>query len=163
MQSVPEYNIRQKKWATRICTQGGRRQINSHIWFAGGILPDGSEEEFDNDLSFPISEQPSTCAGSLFTYDIADIDAVTAPLGVPWAMEKDQPFSEQPVYIGFYWDICSRRVGIPDKKKEKYWKAINIWLSAEPPLHTLKETQELHGKLQHAASCSIRWSLPHVA
>ncbi len=43
----------------------------------------------------------------------------------------------------------SRRVGIPDKKKEKYRNAIKFWFNAEPPVHALKETQELHGKLLH--------------
>lgn len=114
-------------------------------------MPDGSIEEFDNDLSSPVKSQPSTTKDNIFTCDIDDIDAITRPLGVPWAKEKDQPFSSCPTYIGFYWDLQKRTVGIPDRKKDKYRAAIDVWRSADPPVHTLKETQELHGKLQHAA------------
>lgn len=148
---IPEYNRRQEKWAARIRQQGGFRQSNSCIWFAGGTLPDGSLEEYDNDLSSPVSSQHPVSASHPYAYDIANVDAITSPLGVPWAKEKDQPFSFCPTYIGFFWDLQARTVGIPEKKKEKYRAAIAKWQSADPPVHDLKETQELHGKLQHAA------------
>ncbi|KLO03945.1 hypothetical protein SCHPADRAFT_948152, partial [Schizopora paradoxa] len=151
LEHLPEYNRKQRKWAARILTQGGKRQSNSRIWFAGGLLPDGTVEEFDNELSFPLLPQPSSKSGNRYSCDINDIDAITDPLGVPWAKEKDQPFSSRPTYIGFYWDLQERTVGLPDKKKAKYLTAIDVWQNANPPTHTLKEAQELHGKLQHAA------------
>ncbi len=147
---LDDYNRRQKKWAERIRLQGGCRQTNSRIWFAGGFYPDGTIEEYDNDLSNPILPQASSIRNEhLFTYSLDDIDDITEPLGIPWSKPKEIPFCSRPEYIGFYWDIDKRMVGLTEKKKEKYRKAIDEWRTSST--HDLPETQKLYGKLLHAA------------
>ena len=144
---MEDYNHRQKLWAQRIQEQGGRRQTNSRVWFAGGVLPDETIEEYDNDLSNPITAQPSSSSHS-FSYDLSDVDTITDPLGVPFEPSKQIDFCDNPIYFGFYWCISSRIDGLPDKKKAKYQSAIEKW--QETRKHDLLEAQKLYGKLSHA-------------
>ena len=79
---------------------------------------------------------------------MADIDAISDALGIPWEIEKDIPFSEVAPFIGFSWDLANHTVSLPDSKKEKYLQAIQEWETK--PKHTLDEVQKLYGKLLHA-------------
>ena len=79
---------------------------------------------------------------------MADIDAVSDDLGIPWEKTKDIPFSTMVPFIGFLWDLDARTVSLSDSKKEKYLQAILDWEAR--PKHTLDETQKLYGKLLHA-------------
>ena len=79
---------------------------------------------------------------------MADIDALSDELGIPWEKTKDIPFSTTVPFIGFLWDLTARTVSLSDSKKEKYLQAILDWETK--PKHTLDETQKLYGKLLHA-------------
>ena len=79
---------------------------------------------------------------------MADIDALSNDLGIPWETEKDIPFSDVAPFIGFSWDLTNRTVCLPQSKKEKYLQAIQEWESK--PKHVLDEVQKLYGKLLHA-------------
>jgi hypothetical protein len=79
---------------------------------------------------------------------MADIDALSDKLGIPWEKAKDIPFATTVPFIGFLWDLTTRTVSITDSKKEKYHLAIREWESK--PKHTLDEVQKLYGKLLHA-------------
>ena len=79
---------------------------------------------------------------------MADIDAVSDSLGIPWEVEKDIPFGEVAPFIGFSWDLANHTVSLPDSKKEKYLQAILEWETK--PRHTLDEVQKLYGKVLHA-------------
>ena len=87
-------------------------------------------------------------------YGIMDIDRISHELGIPWESSKDQPFASTTIYIGFLWDLDARTVRLSPEKIEKYAGAINDWLAR--PKHTLKNVQELYGKLLHAASILIQ-------
>ncbi len=141
---MEDYNRRQALWAQRIRDEGGRRQTNSRIWFAGGVLPDDSLEEY---LSFPITAQPSSVSHP-YTFALTDVDAISDPLGIPWEISKEIDFCSCPEYFGFYWHIDRRAVGLPDKKKKKYRAAIDLWRLSNT--HDLQSTQKIYGKLIHA-------------
>ena len=79
---------------------------------------------------------------------MADIDALSDDLGIPWEADKDVPFGEVAPFIGFTWDLTNCTVSLPDSKKEKYLQAIQEW--EMKPRHTLDEAQKLYGKLLHA-------------
>ena len=68
---------------------------------------------------------------------MADIDAISDALRIPWEIEKDIPFGEVDPFIGFSWDLANCMVSLPDRKKEKYLQAIQEWETK--PKHTLDE------------------------
>lgn len=53
---------------------------------------------------------------------MADIDALSDVLGLPWETKKDIPFGDVAPFIGFSWDLANRTVSLPHSKKEKYFK-----------------------------------------
>ena len=79
---------------------------------------------------------------------MADIDALSDELGIPWEKTKDIPFSSSFPFIGFLWGLDTRTVSLSDSMKEKYLQAILDWEAK--PRHTLDEVQKLYGKLLHA-------------
>lgn len=149
---LEEYNLRRRKWAQDIAGNGGELHDGGRLWFKGAVMPDDQPEEFDEDASFTFCDLSQASERSqsdrLFTYCMADINALSDDLGIPWETEKDIPFSDVAPFIGFSWDLTNRTVSLPDSKKEKYLQAIQEWEAK--PKHTLDETQKLYGKLLHA-------------
>ncbi len=131
----------------QIRTQGGRRQTNSRIWFAGGILPDGSEEEFDNDLSFPIFNnlllaQPL----SLLT---------TLKILMPSQTHWEYPGRRKKINLSPIALFTSASIGIflraelefQIRRKRSTEMLSSFGLTLNLPFMHSKETQEHHGKL----------------
>jgi hypothetical protein len=58
---------------------------------------------------------------------MADIDALSNDLGIPWETKKDIPFSSIAPFIGFSWNLTNRTVSLPESKKAKYLQAILEW------------------------------------
>ena len=79
---------------------------------------------------------------------MADIDALSDKLGIPWETKKDIPFSTVALFIGFSWDLANHTVSLPESKKVKYLQAILEWESK--PKHILDDAQKLYRKLLHA-------------
>ncbi|KAL1939608.1 hypothetical protein VTO73DRAFT_9641 [Trametes versicolor] len=81
---------------------------------------------------------------------ILDIDWVSEHLGIPWQVEKDHPFAASFPFTSFVWNLDGPyMVAIPRTKADKYIRAIDEWSSK--CLHSLREVQQLHGKLWHAS------------
>lgn len=151
---LDEYNRQRRVWKDQIERFGGARHSGGRLWFGGAELPDGSTDEFVEDMRFPIRDlstaSPRSDNDAQFSYCLADVDAVSSSLGIPWQLEKDQPFSSAFPFTGFLWNLeGSRTVSIPEKKALKYVAAIDAWL--QKPAHALREVQQLHGKLWHAS------------
>ena len=148
-----EYNLARQRWHADIMVTGIQHTA-SRIWFGGVAHQDGSIEEFNENCSVPIKDLSDRSRRSeediTFTYNFTDIDDISENLGIPWEVSKDQPFASLTIYIGFVWNIAQRTVAISPAKTEKYIGAINDWLARHK--HTLKNVQELYGKLLHAAS-----------
>ena len=149
------YNLARQKWNAEIATN--TRHTASGIWYDGVTNRDNLTEEFSEDCCFPIrdlSNQAVRSDDSLFTYNIADVDEISHNLGISWEVSKDQPFVESTTYIGFVWNLSQWMVTISPAKTEKYIGAINSWQVRHG--HSLKDVQELHGKLPHAASILLQ-------
>ena len=115
-------------------------------------------EEFNKDYSTSIKDLSDRLHRSkediLFIYNIADIDTISDDLGIPWEVSKDQLFASSTAYISFIWDIAQCTVAISPAKSEKYIGAIDNWLGRSK--HTLKNVQEIYGKLLHTASVLLQ-------
>ena len=147
------YNGQRAEWGREIQAHGGCRQEGSRLWYGGKMLPSGHAEEFDEDCSTPLQDlsnrSPRSPDDQKFAYADADIDRISARLGVVWQASKSVPFGTEVPYLGFRWDLHARKVYLPDEKKLKYLAAIADW--GRKRTHDLLETQKLHGKLLHAA------------
>lgn len=104
-------------------------------------------------MSAPIvdlsKQSPRSNKDDLFSYNMQDIDHISDALGIPWQKEKDVDSDSKFQYTGFLWNLPERTVSIPDQKKDKYLRAIANWETSRT--HTLKEVQQLFGKLLHAS------------
>jgi hypothetical protein len=87
----------------------------------------------------------------LYSYNFADINAISDTLGIPWELSKDLPFGFSTTHIGFYWDLKTSTVSLTLAKQEKYLLAIQEWNVRST--HTLNDVEKLYGKLLH--SCSV--------
>jgi hypothetical protein len=176
------YNSLRSQWHRQLAA-GGIKQTGSRIWF-GNTTPDFSLiKELNEDCSHPLKDlsgnSPRSPHDKLFTANMQDIDALSMQLGILWAIPKDQPFHSSTVYIGFLWDLNARIVSLSPPKVDKYLAAIHRWRKRHT--HTLRDVQELYGKLLHTCSavprgraylttlesmlstCGIKPFLPHRA
>ena len=150
---LPSYNTQCTEWCREIRVHGGRRQEGGRLWYGGKALPSDHTEEFDEDCSSPLKDLASSSPRSVqdrkYSYADADIDKLSARLGIKWQASKTIPFGEEVPYLGFRWDLRAQKVYLPDEKKAKYLAAIADWGSKRT--HDLLEAQKLYGKLFHAA------------
>ena len=150
---ITDYNEAHSRWHQQISTVGTQRR-GGRIWFEGHAAADGSTEEFNEDFLAPIQDwshiSPHSKHDATFSYNIADIDGVSATLGIPWETSKDQPFGSTTTYIGFVWDLQDRTVRLSPGKVVKYLALIKEWQSCAT--HRLEDIQKLYGKLLHTAS-----------
>ena len=147
LQHLTEYNNLRSKWATQVQAQG-RLHIRSRLLYTGDPFPDGRPTEFDEPMDQPLRPR-SYSPSEVFAYSDADIDQISAALGIPWKEEKTTPFCSSVVYLGFEWDLDAKLVRLTMSKTSKYLQAITDWHAR--PSHTLVQVQELYGKLLHAA------------
>jgi hypothetical protein len=112
----------------------------------------GSKEEFNEDCAWPLKNlsemSPRSEHDKCFGYCMADIDDLSAELGILWKEQKDQPFASSTICIGFLWDVKNCMVSLSSPKVCKYLLAIHSWRRRET--HMLQDVQELYGKLLHA-------------
>ena len=87
----------------------GPQRKGGCIWFNGHTAIDGNVEEFNENCSTCIQDlshsSPRSEHDAAFSYNIADIDATSDILGIPWEASKDQLFGPTTTYIGFIWDL----------------------------------------------------------
>ena len=146
---IQKYNETRDRNREIVTSNGGRLQTGGRIWYKGKSLPDVGAEHFAEDLSFPIRQIHTSCSNNTaYPYDMGEIDAVTAPLGIPWEASKDIPFNQIVPFIGLTWDLENKTVSLSEAKKEKYLQAISEW--RQRTAHTLDETRKLYGKLLYA-------------
>jgi len=119
------------------------------------LFNDGTLEIFDEDCRFTLADLSTVSAhrdeDTPYTYNVADIDAISSELGIPLEISKDIPFSCKPTFISFLWDLDHLTVELPSSKREKYLAVIHTWLITTT--HVLQQVQELHSKLLH--SCLV--------
>jgi hypothetical protein len=129
----------------RPCRERGSR------WWEGAKHDDGTVDAYVEDLAFDVRNLSDATERSdhdaQFSYCMADIDTITDPLGIVWGEGKTLPFASANLYLGFLWDVQRRTVAVPLEKRSRYLAAIRAWHARRT--HTLREAQELHGRLQH--------------
>jgi hypothetical protein len=111
--------------------------VDDFVFFRSPITPG---------TSLPIPS-PITHA---YPYDLDTIDSITQPLSWPWKHSKTKPFDSTFTYLGFIWDLTTKRVQIPDKKKAKYLDRLSPWV--EGAKFTRREAESVLGTLVH---CSL--------
>jgi len=84
------------------------------------------------------------------SYTLEDLYNLADQLGWPWKESKTRPFSSSFRYLGFNWDIPSRRVSIPDEKRHRYLTKLSTWVHGTK--FTRKEAESVLGTLVH---CSL--------
>lgn len=82
-------------------------------------------------------------------FSVQAIYEVGDKLGLPWKRSKTRPFASTFNYLGFEWDLSTKRVLIPEAKRLKYLRRIQSWF--ERPSSTLKEVESIVGCLIHCA------------
>jgi hypothetical protein len=122
------------------------------------VFDNGTVEEFSEDCSQPIQDlsldSPRLEHDCLFSYNLQDINDLSTYLGIIWKLEKDQPFAQCTIYIGFLWDLNLYTVLLSMPKVEQYLLAIHTW--RKKPMHALQETLQLYGKLMHTCTAITR-------
>jgi hypothetical protein len=111
------------------------------------VFDNGTIEESSEDCSQPIQDlshnSPRSEHDLLFSYNLQDINDLSTYLGIIWQLEKDQPFAQHTIYIGFLWDLNLHTVSLSPPKVEKYLLAIHTW--RKKPTHDLQEALQLYG------------------
>ena len=132
-----------------IIRHGGQVQHGTRLWFPRETLPDGRQEEWLEDFHFLLQSFPLRTPDQAHAYTMEDIDDYSAHLGIPWQHSKDLPFNSSTSYLGFMWDLAACTMSLSERKKIKYAEALNSW--CQHHTHTLKELEQLYGKLLHAS------------
>lgn len=144
--AILQYNNERDRNREIIAETGGKRTSGGRIWYKGRMTADAGAEHFAEDLAFPIRrDQTNREKGDTYAYGLEDIDEITEPLGIPWEVSKDTPFSSVVLFAGLEWDLEEKRVSIPEPKKEKYMRAILEW--QQRVTHNLEDARRLYGKL----------------
>ena len=146
---IEAYNTFHRNRSEVIIRHGGQVQHGARLWFPGETWPEGRQEEWPEDFRYPLRNFPPRTPDQAHAYSMEDIDDYSAHLGIPWQRSKDLPFSTSTSYLGFTWDLTSRTVSLSERKKAKYAEALNSWLQRRT--HTLRELEQLYGKLLHAS------------
>jgi hypothetical protein len=88
------------------------------------VFDNGTIKEFSKDYSQPIQDlshdSPRSEHDHVFCYNLQDINDLSTYLGIIWQLEKDQPFAQCTIYIGFLWDLNLHTVSLSPPKVEKY-------------------------------------------
>jgi hypothetical protein len=125
------------------------------IWQACGVEPTLKYE--DDLIAFRVrllSPADNLSPFDGYGYDSTEAARRIAPLNVPWQWEKmDGVFSANVTYIGFEWDIDSKTVRLPEKKRLKFRERVRRFLDSFEGMKkcTLLDVQKLHGSLCHVA------------
>ncbi|KAE8235094.1 hypothetical protein A4X06_0g9967 [Tilletia controversa] len=90
---------------------------------SAGWTPRGNQH--DDDYTDPLQVQPGAEDG--YNCGISDIDAVSEALGWPWEPRKDAPWSHIFDFTGIRFNIATREVALPEKKRLKYLRSIAEW------------------------------------
>jgi hypothetical protein len=150
-QFLEQYNLQRQQWHKDIVARGCH-QTGGRLWFGGHTFSDGTLEEFTEDCRFDCMDLSSASPRSVedleYCYNFDDIDCISDMLGIPWEKSKDAPFGHGTKYLGFHWDLSASTVTLGADKKAKYHHEIQCWQSQA--LHSLKDVQQIYGKLLHA-------------
>lgn len=81
-----KYNALRREWRQDIQAHRGHRQSGSQLWYGGKDLPEGSQEEFDEDCSSSLldvaGDSSQSAEDHILPYAEANINKLSAHLGI---------------------------------------------------------------------------------
>lgn len=109
-------------------------------------------------FQIPIAEGPKPGTW-VYGHGLVDIFRLAKRLGIPWHMVKTTDYAFVGIYLGFLWNLLSRTVSLPDKKRLKYLGRVEDALKladTQKQRMTLDLASKLGGTLTH-----ITFVYPH--
>lgn len=124
------------------------------IWLAKGIDAVAKYEDDFCNLRFPVESGPFHDGSHCYSLDVNSSKNFIAELKAPWhPVKSGDRYEDFTVFIGFLWDLITRRVSLPEKKRLKFLARVETLL-AKGSSHTpvsLFNIQQIHGSLIHVA------------
>ena len=121
------------------------------VWKCLGIGPVVKWSDDHNIFRFPIAGDGITTPFS-YAYDSQKVLEAVASIGVPWHpfSSKGQDFSSITTYTGFCWDIRSRQVYLPERKRKKFSRRVEEFKAKCTSTGvTVEEAMKIQGTLVH--------------
>jgi hypothetical protein len=53
---IEKYNQQRRTWCNGVFTNGGRHHDGGRVWYKSGTMPDGRNEEMDEDRNFDLRD-----------------------------------------------------------------------------------------------------------
>jgi len=119
------------------------------IWIAEGVKPILKYEDDLNIFRFPVSDGPFIDGIHRFQYDRSEALHRISSLNIPWHPDKGDPFFlSKTTFIGMLWDLETRRVSLPEKKRLKFLHRVNEFITNfERTQCQLQDVERIHGSL----------------
>ena len=137
------------------------------IWQAEGVRPILKYEDDLKVFRYPVDAGSFHQDGFTYYYDREEALSRVSSLHVPWHKEEgDLIFSNVTTFIGFSWDLPTKRVRLPDEKRLKFLNRVRIFLDYFSGHRcSLLDVQKPHGSLCHIAFIYVqgRTRLPSLS
>lgn len=138
--------------------QGEVADATVHIWRALDVKP--SKKWVDDVAIFRFPSANGSFLGISngevyrFDYDLTHAKSLVADAKVPWHEHKGQPFADDGIYVGFFWDVPCKTVVLLERKHLKYTARLLSFLARYTDARAPKrELEQIAGFLNHAAFC----------
>lgn len=136
--------------------QGEVADATVDIWRHLGVGPVKKWVDDFDVFRFPVEHGPfvGTSDGIIYhySYDLTSIKQLIAPLQIPWHKDKGQEFGDSFVYVGFLWDLPSRTVRLPERKRlkliSKLTRFVDTYAHSQVPKN---ELESVCGSLSHVS------------
>lgn len=92
--------------------------------------------------------------GYAYDYGPDDVRRALRRLGFPIHPDKgDGVFRAAVDFIGFFWDLEKKEVGLPEKKRRKFLRRVDDFMMMHSGVRTCsrKDVEKIHGSLCHVA------------
>jgi hypothetical protein len=117
------------------------------IYQATGVT---AVKKWVDDFAFFRYPQNSSHGDITYHYSLQEIHEIAQQLGWPWKASKTKDFAKSFRYLGFEWNLETKRVSIPTDKCNKYVAKLEPWVVGAN--FTRIEAEQILGTLVH---CSL--------
>lgn len=124
------------------------------IWEVSGIGPSGKWSDDVVTLVAPSSGSGTADDPWVYPYDEQIVISTVSSTDIPWHPldQKGQPFLPYFDYVGMFWDLVDRSVGVRENKRIKFhYRASVFAYKAHKDKCSEKDVMEIHGSLCHLA------------
>lgn len=124
------------------------------IWTLKGIGPSGKWSDDVYIFVYPSSGSGTLSDPYLYPYGVQEVLDAVSPTGTPFhpLTKKGQIFLPHFDYVGMYWDLVKRAVGLREEKRMKFLYRVDCFLAvAQKAVVSEEECMKIHGSLCHLA------------